>query len=159
MHVLRHARRAADSPGAGAPPRTREPSWRYVLARSVEVLRPHRRLIWVSLAIMLVAGGLAQINPLVFRYALDSLTTLVAGQAALQATIALLASLVVILVVKEAGMQALTIAVGYSGERIKTVSGTEMSNRACKHLATLDQSFFDTCLRSALVDVYGHAVE
>ncbi len=132
---------------AGAPeaPRTRpaEPSWRYVLRRSLEVLRPHRRLVLTALALSIVSGGLAQVNPIVFRYVLDSLTAFLAGQTALQAMLLLLGVLTLALVLKEAGLQALNVVVGYTGERIKTVSATEMSNRACAHLATLDQSFFD----------------
>jgi len=92
---------------------------------------------------MVVSASLAQVNPLVFRYVTDTLTAQVTQNTPIGPTILLLAVLIAILVAKEAGVQALTIAVGRVGERIRTVSATEMSNRASRHLATLDQAFFD----------------
>ena len=141
--------------GAAARSETAPPvrSWRYVLRQSFEVMRPHRRLVLISVVLMVVSASLAQVNPLVFRYVTDTLTAQVTQQgaltdpaardAAIRSAILLLAVLISVLVAKEAGMQALTIAVGRVGEKIRTVAATDMSNKVSQHLGTLDQAFFD----------------
>lgn len=121
-----------------------EPSSRYVLRKCWEVLRPHRRLVWVSVVLTFVFASLAQVNPLVFTYAINTLSAQLQGNVPMAQIVSFLLILVAVLVAKEAGVQGLTVVVSRVGEKIRTVAATEMSNKACQHLVTLDQDFFDS---------------
>lgn len=82
-------------------------------------------------------------NPLIFQKVLDSVVGILEHQEETPNYTTFLGGLIGLLVIKELVFQALSIYIGYVGERIKVTAATEMSNAMSRHLATLDMEFFD----------------
>lgn len=115
----------------------------FLLIRISSVLQPHKRLVLWAIFLMFCSGGLAQLNPLIFKRVLDIVVEILEQPSEMKEYLSFLATLIGMLVVKEIAFQALSIYIGYTGEKIKVTAATNMSNAVSRHLATLDMEFFD----------------
>jgi ABC-type multidrug transport system fused ATPase/permease subunit len=113
------------------------------MRRIIEGLRPHKKLAAWALGWTLVTSALAQVNPLVFRILIDSALGLLQQGAPIDAIVLVVLIWTAVIVAKEFAAQGLLAYVGLIGEKLKVLVGTEMSNSACEHLASLDLDFFE----------------
>ena len=105
-------------------------------------MRPHWRLIVVSLLLTLVGAVAAQVNPLVLRYTVDSVQQLLNEGRHAQESFSLLPFISGILF----GKELVNIAVRYGqnmyGERIRISLSSELSQTAVEKILTYQYSFF-----------------
>ena len=113
-----------------------------IIGRLVPFVRPHWRLIVVSLLLTLVGAVAAQVNPLVLRYTVDSVQQLLNEGRHAQESFSLLLFISGILF----GKELVNIAVRYGqnmyGERIRISLSSELSQTAVEKILTYQYSFF-----------------
>lgn len=115
----------------------------YVFKKIFELAKPHKKLIILAIFLMILCGILAQVNPIIFKMVLDDVSTILETDTITQDSIRWITFLIFVMVSKEFVLQALNVGLGYIGEKIKVVIGTDMSNDACRHISSLDIDFFD----------------
>ena len=115
----------------------------YIFKKIFELTNPHKIIIIRAIFLMLFFGLLAQVNPIIFKIILDTVSEILQDNNRNQYSILLISGLIGLMILKEIFLQSLNIYLGYIGEKIKVIVGTDMSDKACRHIASLDLDFFD----------------
>ena len=113
-----------------------------IIGRLVPFVWPYKRLIVFSLFLTLIGAVLAQVNPIVLRYTVDTIEQLVVSGQAVEGSFPLLLYISAILF----GKELLNIAVKYGqsmfGERIRINLSSQLSQHAVEKVLTYRYSYF-----------------
>ncbi len=113
-----------------------------IIRRLVPFVKPYRSLVFVSLFLTLIGACVAQVNPLVLRYTVDTIERLVREGRTAHDGISLLLFISAILF----GKELINIAVKYGqsmiGERLRVNLSSALAQYAIERILTYKYSFF-----------------
>ena len=115
--------------------------WQIIL-RLAPFVKPYKFLVGVSLILTLIGAVAAQVNPLVLRYTVDTIQTLLNEGRHAQESVSLLVTISAILFGKEVINIIVKYFQGMIGEKIRVNLSNQLSQHAIEKILTYKYAFF-----------------
>lgn len=115
--------------------------WQIIL-RLAPFVKPYRSLVVVSFFLTLIGAVIAQVNPLVLRYTVDTITQLLSEGKTAQQGVSLLIFITAVLFGKELANIAVKYGQSMLGERIRINLSSQLAQYAVERILTYKYAYF-----------------
>tara|TARA_R110002126_G_scaffold290550_1_gene447809 strand:+ start:506 stop:2305 length:1800 start_codon:yes stop_codon:yes gene_type:complete len=109
-----------------------------------EYVKPYKKLVIASLILTIIGALLAQVNALVLRYTVDKLTTLSEANKTVKDGFSLLATISIILLLKEGFYALVQFGQKFYGEKMKIYISKDFAQNIVERILTYKMAFYSS---------------